>query len=135
MKPKRPHRCLPTPDSFLADCPLRQIIDVIGNKWTLLVMLLLRPGVRRNGELKRAAQGISQKMLTQTLRDLERNGLVNRVVFDAVPPHVEYSLTRLGQSLGHALDDLGDWLTHNSDRVVAARGSAAIEVAHSVPRS
>jgi DNA-binding HxlR family transcriptional regulator len=93
-----------------ADCPSRDILDLVGDRWSLLVMLVIAQGVRRNGELKRRVGGISQKMLTQTLRALEANGLVSRHDFATVPPHVEYELTPLGLSLQHALTPLFEWV-------------------------
>ena len=79
-----------------ADCPSRDLLDLIGDRWSLLIMLVIGQGFHRNGEIRRRVGGISQKMLTQTLRALEANGLVARHDFATVPPHVEYRLTPLG---------------------------------------
>ncbi|MEM1283785.1 MAG: helix-turn-helix domain-containing protein [Pseudomonadota bacterium] len=104
---------IPGPDPLHAACPSRHLIDVIGDKWALIVMPALKDGPRRNGELMRAIGGISQKMLTQTLRRLEETGIVERTVFETVPPHVEYELTPLGRALGEALKPLDRWMTDN----------------------
>src|SRR5215471_18475160 len=84
-------------------CESRQALDRIADKWTCLVVYALMQGPRRHGELRRTIQGISQKMLTQTLRSMEADGLVRRTVIDVIPPHVEYSLTPLGDTLADPL--------------------------------
>ncbi|WEK47972.1 MAG: helix-turn-helix domain-containing protein [Candidatus Andeanibacterium colombiense] len=108
-------------DPCNADCPSRDILDLVGDRWSLLVMLVIAQGVRRNGELKRRIGGISQKMLTQTLRALEASGLVHRHDFLTVPPHVEYQLTPLGLSLQHALTPLFAWVEGQFDDLQRAR--------------
>lgn len=87
------------PDAFVAICPSRAVIARIGEKWTLLVVVALAGGSRRFGHLRRTIEGISQKMLTQTLRNLERDGLVTRRLYDEMPLRVEYALTDLGRDL------------------------------------
>src|SRR4029079_19127894 len=87
------------PDVFNANCDSREVLDLIADRWSMLVIYALSNQVRRHGDLKRRIGGISQKMLTQTLRLLERDGLVRRSVYDVVPPHVEYALTTLGTAL------------------------------------
>jgi DNA-binding HxlR family transcriptional regulator len=104
-----------------ANCPSREMLDLIGDRWSLLLLLVIAQGVHRNGELKRRVGGISQKMLTQTLRALEANGLVERRDFMTVPPHVEYHLTPLGASLGPALTPLFEWIEARFGDVLAAR--------------
>ena len=111
-------------DPCEANCPSRDILDLIGDRWSLL-LLVIAQGVHRNGELKRRIGGISQKMLTQTLRALEANGLVERRDFQTVPPHVEYHLTLLGTSLGHSLTPLFEWIEREFDTVLAARAAFA----------
>ena len=86
-------------DVLAAACPTRQVVNRIGDRWSLLVLYALEDGTRRFQELRRAVGGISQKMLTQTLRTLERDGLVQRRIYACVPPKVEYRLTPLGASL------------------------------------
>jgi DNA-binding HxlR family transcriptional regulator len=114
-----------TPNPLHLACPSRRLIELIGDKWALLVLPTLRDGPLRNGELMRLVQGISQKMLTQTLRRLEEAGLVRRRVFDVVPPHVEYELTELGLSLGRALKGLDRWMVDNWDELRGLRDAAA----------
>ncbi len=90
-------------------------------------MFALKDKPRRNNELLRQIEGISQKMLTQTLRNLEEHGLVKRQTFQVVPPHVEYELTPLGQSLGKALKSLDQWLVDHLDEVMPAQAGLAHE--------
>lgn len=105
---------MPQTPIYLENCPTRQILDRIADKWTTLVIGILstRPTVRFT-ELRRAIEGISQKMLTQTLRELERDGLVTRTVFATVPPRVDYALTPLGRTLGEPLHALETWATQH----------------------
>lgn len=102
---------------YQGNCPTREILNRIADKWTTLIIgLLAQSESRRFNELRRAIGGISQKMLTQTLRDMERNGLVNRNMYAEIPPRVEYSLTPLGKTLCDPLDALRRWAqTHLSD--------------------
>ena len=108
-----PHRdkgdALGPPEPLSETCSSRRFIELIGNKWVLLILIALRHGPRRNGALKREIAGISQKVLTQVLRRLEANGLVQRTDLETSPPHVEYSLTELGRSLEHVMRRLDDW--------------------------
>jgi len=97
------------PNVLNAQCPTRKVLDLIADKWTTLVIYLLADGTARYSETHRAIDGISQKMLTQTLRDLERNGLVHRKVYPEVPPHTEYTLTPLGQTLIQPFSNLCAW--------------------------
>lgn len=96
-------------------------LSLIGDKWTVLVIMLLVPGPRRFNELKRAIGGISQRMLTLTLRQLEREGLVTRTVFPTIPPRVDYELTALGRSLREPVEALGLWVLRSQDSLDAAR--------------
>jgi DNA-binding HxlR family transcriptional regulator len=103
-------------------CPSRQVIAMIADKWSLLILWALsREDTLRYGELQRTVQGISQKMLTQTLRELERNGLVKRTVYEVIPPQVEYELTELGQSLRKTLSAICSWAQNNLADVAKAR--------------
>lgn len=102
------------PDPLQASCPSRELIRVLARKWVLLLIPLLREGPKRNGTLLRSIEGISQRMLTQTLRDLEAHRLVERRDHRGVPPNVEYALTPLGQSLAVALDSLDAWVRENA---------------------
>lgn len=112
-------------DLCCGECPSRALLDLVGDRWSLLVMLVVGQGVRRNGELKRRISGISQKMLTQTLRALESYGVVARHDFQTVPPHVDYELTDLGRSLQCAIAPLPRWVEDNFDAVQAARAATA----------
>lgn len=105
------------------NCPVRGVLDRIGDKWSTLMVLTLALRPHRFGELKRAIPDISQRMLTQTLRDLQRDGYVARKVFPTTPPAVEYSLTELGQSLMTPLSALVDWAVRTRDTVDAARAA------------
>jgi DNA-binding HxlR family transcriptional regulator len=111
------------PHNVLNDrCPSRQVIALIADKWSILILYALgRQGSLRYGQLQRTVQGISQKMLTQTLRQLERNGLVGRTVYEVVPPQVEYQLTDLGKSLRRMLSGICGWAQDNLDQVTEAR--------------
>jgi DNA-binding HxlR family transcriptional regulator len=100
---------------------LRQALDLIADKWIVAVLYVLSGGTKRYGELQREIGEISQRMLTRTLRDLERNGLIKRQVYPVVPPMVEYSLTPLGETLNGVLKSLCDWSNQNFDSVEAAR--------------
>ena len=104
------------PDVFNPGCGSREVLDLIADKWSALILYALLARPRRHAELMRAVGEISQKMLTQTLRALEADGLVHREVFPVVPPHVEYSLTALGRSLSPLLRELCRWAeTHLPD--------------------
>lgn len=102
------------PDPLSARCPSRELIGVLASKWVLLLIPLLREGPKRNGVLLSAVEGISQRVLTRTLRDLQAYGLVERYDFAEVPPKVEYSLTPLGRSLADALVSLDAWVRENA---------------------
>ena len=93
----------------------------VGDKWTVLVIMLLGDGPRRFNELKRMVGGISQRMLTLTLRGLERDGLVTRTVFPTVPPRVDYELTDLGRGLSKPVMALGEWARHHLPDIETAR--------------
>lgn len=102
---------------FNASCPSQDILALIGGKWSMLLLCILGDGPVRTGELGRRAGGISQKMLTQTLRELERHGIVHRKDFSEVPPRVEYSLTPLGRSLAQLVRRLEEWVESNYSRM------------------
>lgn len=102
-------------------CPVREVLDRIGDKWSVLVVTLLGDGTRRFSELQRAIEGISQRMLTRTLRSLERDGLVNRTVYPTVPPRVDYELTDLGRTLLEPVAAVAAWAEENREAVQAAR--------------
>lgn len=105
----------------MAACPTQQVLDRLGDKWVPLVFKVLGAGPRRHGELARTIAGASQKMLTQTLRGLERDGLVSRSVTASVPARVDYTLTPLGRSLLPVLDALTRWADEHVPDITAAR--------------
>ena len=107
-----------------AQCPSRLVLDRIADKWTALIIQVLGNGTLRYAELQRTIGGISQKMLTQTLRSLERDGLVQRKVHPVVPPKVEYSLTRLGRTLIEPLHALCRWSEKHLAELEANRARA-----------
>jgi DNA-binding HxlR family transcriptional regulator len=106
---------------FDADCPTRRVMATVGDKWTALVMCGLSTGSKRHSELRDRIAGVSQKMLTQTLRTLERDGLLTRTVTPSVPVRVDYELTELGRSLVPVLEGLRHWSEANIERVMGAR--------------
>lgn len=111
----------PEPEIFTLNCPTQQILDIIGNKWSVIVIYCLAYKSRRYKQLERKIEGISQKVLTQTLRRLETNGLVKRKVYPVVPPQVEYSLTPLGETLIEPLAMLAEWSETNFPAIEIAR--------------
>jgi DNA-binding HxlR family transcriptional regulator len=108
-------------NAYSADCPTRQILDRVGDKWAVLILLLLRDEALRFNRLRRDIEGISQKMLSQVLKSLERDGLVRRHAIATVPVTVEYSITPLGKTLAAAVDPLRDWAERNLKEVQAAQ--------------
>lgn len=111
------------PNPYESACPTRTILDRIGDRWTMLVLLLLAEDTHRFTELSRAIQGISPKVLTSTLRSLQRDGLIVREVYAEVPPRTEYSLTPLGGTLIDAVSALDAWARSHIDDVMAARSA------------
>lgn len=112
----QPEKLEPCGRSDHQDCGIRDILDRLGDKWSVLVIVELSNGPCRFRELQRAIEGISQRMLTFTVRRLERDGLVTRTVYPTVPAHVDYRLTAVGASLTHLVRDLANWsLAHRED--------------------
>jgi len=116
-------------DPYQRDCPSRRLLDRIGDRWTVLIVGALDAGPRRFTEIATDVDGISQKMLTQTLKSLERDGFVKRTAYPVVPPHVEYELTDLGRSLQHPLRALKRWALENMDGVVERQSAYDLRVA------
>lgn len=108
-------------DPYDANCPTRRILDRIGDRWTVLIIGVLGEGDARFSELRRRVEGISQKMLTQTLRGLERDGLVLRTVYPEVPVRVEYALTDAGRTLLDPLRALQEWAIEHLGDVSASQ--------------
>ena len=105
-----------------SDCRgVASVLARVGDKWSVLVIMLLGGGPRRFSEIKRMVGGISQRMLTLTLRGLERDGLVTRTVFPTIPPRVDYALTALGRDLLNPVSALGTWAIRNQPKIARAR--------------
>jgi DNA-binding HxlR family transcriptional regulator len=106
-----------------AECEVRTILDRIADKWSLLVICILADGVHRFSELRREIDGISQRMLTLTLRQLEREGLITRTVFPVVPPRVDYALTPLGSTLLDTIQTLVAWVGEHGNEIIDSRAA------------
>ena len=110
------------PDQDHADCrSVASILARVGDKWSVFVIMMLSDGPKRFNELKRMINGISQRMLTLTLRGLERDGLVTRTIFPTIPPRVDYELTDLGRGLSRPVEALGKWAMEHLAQIEAAR--------------
>lgn len=115
-------RAAPPAVVFSINCPAREVLEAVSSKWAALLLIALSGRTVRFGALRREVEGISQKMLTQSLRMLERDGLVARRVHDASPAHVDYMLTDLGEDLSRVLCQLREWSVDNAPAIAAARG-------------
>ncbi|WP_182377497.1 helix-turn-helix domain-containing protein [Nocardioides sp. WS12] len=115
---------MPNPpwDVMISTCPSRTSLARIANKWTAMIVIALDGDPLRFGALREAVDGISGKVLTETLRDLERDGIVSRTMYNEMPPRVEYQLTGLGQTLRGPLSALGQWAEEHIEDVLRARG-------------
>jgi DNA-binding HxlR family transcriptional regulator len=114
-------------DAYLASCPARQVLDVLTNKWVCLVITALSDGPRRHSDLARTIAGVSQKMLTQTLRLLERDGLVSRTVTAQVPVRVDYELTGLGRDFAPLMFAIKAWAQNHIAEIHAAQAAYGVE--------
>ncbi|MFC9894515.1 winged helix-turn-helix transcriptional regulator [Nocardia sp. NPDC127579] len=112
-------------DAYSAKCPTRQVLDHIAGKWTVLVVDSLLHGTMRYTDLSRRIEGVSQKMLTQTLRGLEADGFITRTVHPTIPPRVEYDLTALGRSLAEPIAALRQWTETHINEIERARAAVA----------
>ncbi|MFD9965201.1 winged helix-turn-helix transcriptional regulator [Amycolatopsis sp. NPDC058986] len=110
-----------SPNPFNRDCPTRQLLDRIGDQWTVLIVGALVDGPLRFTEIGKRVDGISQKVLTQTLRSLVRDGILTRTAYPVIPPRVEYELTPLGRNLSEPLDMLDRWARSHMGEVERAR--------------
>ncbi|HEY6492643.1 MAG TPA: helix-turn-helix domain-containing protein [Trebonia sp.] len=115
------HIDVPVPVPVEGMCPLRDVLDVVGDKWSVLAVVMLGERRHRFNELHRNMPGISQRMLTRTLRNLARDGFISRTVYPEVPPRVDYELTGLGRSLLDQLNALNAWADAHHDEILAAR--------------
>jgi DNA-binding HxlR family transcriptional regulator len=112
-----------TADVYAPACPSRAVLDHVTSRWAVLVLIALTRGRHRFSELRRAVTGVSEKMLAQTLKDLEHDGFVARKAFAEVPPRVEYTLTPLGRGAATKVASLVDWIEESLPRVLAARAA------------
>jgi len=103
------------------ECPSREILKHVTSQWGVLVLVALMEGTHRFSELRRKIGGVSEKMLAQTLQQLERDGFIRRVSYPVVPPHVEYSLTPLGDGIGRQVEGLTDWIETNLPKIMEAQ--------------
>jgi len=103
---------------FSVKCPSREILKHVTSRWGVLVLVALLEGTHRFSELRRKAGGVSEKMLAQTLQCLEKDGFVNRVSLPVVPPHVEYTLTPMGEEVAHKVELLANWIEENTSRIM-----------------
>ncbi len=106
---------------FSTACPSREILNHVTSRWGVLVLVALMEGTHRFSELRRKIDGVSEKMLAQTLQQLEQDGFIDRVAYPVVPPHVEYSLTPLGMQIGSQVDSLVDWIEINLPKIMLAQ--------------
>lgn len=109
---------------FSVKCPSRTILNHVTSRWGVLVLVALMDGTHRFSELRRKVGGVSEKMLAQTLQCLEKDGFVKRVSLPVVPPHVEYTLTPMGEEVAHKVESLADWIEENTGRIVKVREEA-----------
>lgn len=123
MQKRLSHR-LEKGDLFASPCPSREILKHVCSRWGVLILIALRSGTHRFSELRRKMEGVSEKMLAQSLRALAEDGFVLRVAHPVVPPFVEYSLTPLGEEVAERVVALADWIELNLSRVMASRQKA-----------
>ena len=114
---------------FAAECPSREVLKHVTSRWGVLILVALRNGTHRFSDLRRKMGGVSEKMLAQSLQALEQDGFVNRVSRPVVPPHVEYSLTPLGEQISDKVAALADWIELNLPEVMATREERESRVA------
>lgn len=110
---------------FAEQCPSRDVLKHVTSRWGVLILVALRDGTHRFSDLRRKMGGVSEKMLAQSLQALEMDGFVNRVSYPVVPPHVEYSLTALGEQVSEKVAALADWIELNLPEVLATRDERA----------
>ncbi|HHN8375419.1 TPA: winged helix-turn-helix transcriptional regulator [Morganella morganii] len=106
---------------FAAQCPSREILKHVTSRWGILILISLRDGTYRFSDLRRKIGGISEKMLAQSLQALEQDGFINRVSYPVLPPHVEYTLTDLGEQISEKVTILADWIEINLSKILAQK--------------
>lgn len=111
-------------DVFSDACPSREVLRNVTSRWGVLILVALRGGTHRFSDLRRKIKGISEKMLAQTLQTLEQDGFVLRVAHPVIPPHVEYSLTPVGQEVSQRVEDLANWIEQSLPQILNARETA-----------
>lgn len=111
---------------FAVACPSREILKHVTSRWGVLVLVALAQGTHRFSDVRRTVGGVSEKMLAQTLQCLEKDGFVKRVSLPVVPPHVEYSLTPLGEEVGRKVESLADWIEENLPRILVAQSGGTV---------
>src|SRR5215510_4850818 len=112
-------------DLFDPNCSSRDVLELIGSKWSMLLLCALYDSKTRTGQLKRKVEGISQKMLTQTLREMQQNGIMKRISYPEVPPRVEYELTELGYSLAELVVKMEQWIVRHHSIILKTRKERA----------
>ena len=110
---------------FAEQCPSREVLKHVTSRWGVLILVALRDGTHRFSDLRRKMGGVSEKMLAQSLQAFEHDGFINRVSYPVVPPHVEYSLTQLGEQVSDKVAALADWIELNLPQVLAQREERA----------
>lgn len=110
-------------DVFATECPSREVLQHVTSRWGVLVLVALRDGTHRFSELRRKIGGVSEKMLAQTLQTLEKDGFINRIAHPVIPPHVEYSLTALGEPIAQQIESLADWIESNIGTIIKAQNT------------
>jgi DNA-binding HxlR family transcriptional regulator len=115
-----------TGEVLARDCPSREILNHVCSRWGVLVLVVLLDGMHRFSELRRKIGGVSEKMLSQTLQSLEQDGFIDRKALPVVPPHVEYSLTPLGEEVALQMDGLTTWIERNLPRILQARQARSV---------
>ncbi|MEE5114439.1 helix-turn-helix domain-containing protein [Pseudomonas alliivorans] len=113
-----------------SDCPSRIILNHVCGRWGVLVLIVLRGGMHRFSEVRRKIGGVSEKMLAQTLQQLEHDGFVDRKALPVVPPHVEYRLTAMGEQVALQVETLAVWVETNLPRIMQARAASELAVTH-----
>ncbi len=111
---------------FAAQCPSREILKHVTSRWGILILISLRDGTHRFSDLRRKIGGISEKMLAQSLQALEQDGFINRVSYPVLPPHVEYTLTDLGEQISEKVAILADWIEINLPDILAQKESKTV---------